>query len=93
MMSKWTRRDLLPKFPQQGQWLWMSRARRLASACCSFGWRFKLGDADDGVKDFGYGALARERPYAKSGRITAAGLSFDYNGWQSVDLGGGTSLQ
>jgi len=51
-----------------------------------FGWRFKLGDADDAAKDFRYGALARERTFAKSGHIVAAGLSFDDSGWRDVDL-------
>jgi beta-galactosidase len=50
-----------------------------------FGWRFKLGDADDAAKDFGYGVLARERTFAKSGSIVAAGLSFDSR-WRGVDL-------
>jgi beta-galactosidase len=51
-----------------------------------FGWRFKLGDADDAAKDSGYGALARERTFAKSGSIVPAGLSFDDSGWRSLDL-------
>jgi beta-galactosidase len=51
-----------------------------------FGWRFKLGDADDAAKDFGYGALARERTFAKSGSIVPAGLSFDDGAWRSVVL-------
>jgi beta-galactosidase len=51
-----------------------------------FGWRFNLGDADDPARDFGYGALARERTFAKSGRIATAGLSFDDGGWRSIDL-------
>src|SRR5215831_17822461 len=32
-----------------------------------FGWRFHLGHASDPSKDFGYGALAEELTFAKSG--------------------------
>ena len=32
-----------------------------------FGWRFHLGDADDAVKDFRWGAPAREGTFAKAG--------------------------
>ena len=52
-----------------------------------FGWRFKLGDADDAGKDFGFGAVARERTFAKSGEVApAAKLKYDDSGWRSVDL-------
>jgi beta-galactosidase len=50
------------------------------------GWKFALGNADDPAKDFGYGKLARERTFAKSGHIREATAKFDDSSWRSLDL-------
>ena len=49
-------------------------------------WKFALGNADDPAKDFNYGALARERTFAKSGSIQQATTKLDDSSWQTVDL-------
>jgi beta-galactosidase len=52
-----------------------------------FGWRFHLGHAVDPAKDFGYGAAARERTFAKCGDFPeACQLEFDDSLWRLVDL-------
>jgi len=52
-----------------------------------FGWRFHLGHAADPAKDFGFGAPARERTFAKCGDFPdACQLEFDDATWRSVDL-------
>jgi beta-galactosidase len=51
------------------------------------GWRFHLGHAVDPAKDFGYGAAARERTFAKCGDFPeACQLEFDDASWRLVDL-------
>lgn len=49
-------------------------------------WRFALGDANDPKKDFGFGELARERTFAKSGHIAQATAKFDDSAWRKVEL-------
>jgi len=52
-----------------------------------FGWRFHLGHASDPSRDFGFGTLAEELAFAKSGgmpEVTRA--KFDDSGWQPIDL-------
>ena len=52
-----------------------------------FGWRFHFGHAVDPAKDFGYGAPARERTFAKCGDFPeACQLAFDDSSWSTVDL-------
>ena len=52
-----------------------------------FGWRFHFGHAADPAKDFGYGAPARERTFAKCGDFPeACQLEFDDSSWDAVDL-------
>ena len=49
-------------------------------------WRFALGNADDPEKDFGFGKLAGERTFAKSGSITQSTVEFADASWRVVDL-------
>jgi len=50
-----------------------------------FGWRFHLGDADDPIADFGFGADHAE--FAKSGFLfPASRLKFDDSHWRIVNL-------
>ncbi len=52
-----------------------------------FGWRFHLGNADDPVKDFGWGARLHGAAFAKTGvSLPVAGPDFDDSGWRSIDL-------
>jgi beta-galactosidase len=52
-----------------------------------FGWRFHLGNADDPVKDFGWGARLHGAAFAKTGvSLPVAGPDFDDSGWQGIDL-------
>lgn len=52
-----------------------------------FGWRFHLGHACDPSLDFGFGALAEESTFAKSGGMPKVTRSnFDDSGWQAIDL-------
>jgi len=48
------------------------------------GWLFHLGDADEAGKDFGFGAPATERTFAKSGSIQLNNV--DESSWQKIDL-------
>jgi beta-galactosidase len=51
------------------------------------GWRFSLGNAADVSKDFGYGAMARERPFSKQGQFSkVTSEEFDDTSWRLVDL-------
>ncbi len=50
------------------------------------GWKFALGNADDPDKDFGFGKLARERTFAKSGHVRQATTEFDDSSWRALDL-------
>ena len=51
-----------------------------------FGWRFHFGNANDPVKDFGYGS-GRSGNFQKTGNFLPAGtLAFDDADWQPVDL-------
>ena len=50
-----------------------------------FGWRFKLGHAQDAGRDFGYGA--NQHTYAKAGRgVPPGALDFDDSAWTPVNL-------
>lgn len=58
-----------------------------------FGWRFHLGDANDAMKDFRYGAPTREGTFAKAGQNWLHNAkdgplqhSFDDSAWRLVDL-------
>jgi len=52
-----------------------------------FGWRFHLGHASDPSGDFGFGALAEELAFAKSGGMPDVTRSkFDDSSWQPIDL-------
>jgi beta-galactosidase len=58
-----------------------------------FGWRFHLGNADDAMKDFRYGAPMREGTFAKAGQNwlhnpadDSLQHSFDDSAWRVVDL-------
>jgi beta-galactosidase len=52
-----------------------------------FGWRFHFGNADDPVKDFGFGAENREATFAKSGDFPAlTRANFDDSSWRAIDL-------
>jgi beta-galactosidase len=58
-----------------------------------FGWRFHLGDANDAMKDFRYGAPTREGTFAKAGqnwlhnpKDGSLQHSFDDSAWRVVDL-------
>lgn len=52
-----------------------------------FGWRFHLGHACDPSLDFGFGALAEESTFAKSGGMPkVTRWNFDDSGWQAIDL-------
>ncbi|HEV2206964.1 MAG TPA: beta-galactosidase, partial [Candidatus Acidoferrales bacterium] len=52
-----------------------------------FGWRFHLGNADDPVKDFGFGKMRIEAAFAKSGELArVTELDFDDGDWRSLDL-------
>ena len=52
-----------------------------------FGWRFHLGHACDPSRDFGFGALAEELTFAKSGGMpSVTRLNFDDSGWQAIAL-------
>ncbi|MGC2164027.1 MAG: beta-galactosidase GalA [Silvibacterium sp.] len=51
------------------------------------GWRFHFGHAADPAKDFGYGAAARERTFAKCGDFPdVCQLDFKDADWRTVDL-------
>ncbi len=51
-----------------------------------FGWRFHLGNANDPVKDFGFGS-GRVGSFQKTGNFLPAGsLAFDDSEWRSIDL-------
>jgi len=51
------------------------------------GWRFHFGHAADAAKDFGYGAVAREQTFAKSGDFPdVCQLDFKDADWRTVDL-------
>ena len=50
------------------------------------GWRFTLGNANDPMKDLGYGKLDRERTFAKSGHVSQSSAKFDDSKWRTVDL-------
>ncbi|HEV2645532.1 MAG TPA: beta-galactosidase GalA [Acidobacteriaceae bacterium] len=58
-----------------------------------FGWRFHLGDANDAMKDFRWGAPVREGTFAKAGqdwihnpKDGSLQHSFDDSAWRVVDL-------
>ena len=58
-----------------------------------FGWRFHVGDANDAMKDFRYGAPMREGTFAKAGQNWLHNPkdgplqhSFDDSAWQRIDL-------
>ena len=51
-----------------------------------FGWRFHFGNADDAVKDFGFGS-GRTGNFQKTGSFLAAGnIAFDDSEWRPIDL-------
>jgi beta-galactosidase len=51
-----------------------------------FGWRFHLGNANDPMKDFGFGS-GRTGSFQKTGSFLPAGsLAFDDADWRAVDL-------
>jgi beta-galactosidase len=52
-----------------------------------FGWRFRLGHAQDPARDFGFGAQDRELTFAKSDEVCAVSTTdFDDKGWAGIDL-------
>ena len=52
-----------------------------------FGWRFHLGHASDPSRDFGFGSLAEELVFAKSGGMPdVTRAKFDDSAWQAIDL-------
>jgi len=52
-----------------------------------YGWRFALGNANDPVKDFGYGKLSGSGLFAKSGQVNGpASPRFDASAWSKIDL-------
>jgi beta-galactosidase len=51
-----------------------------------FGWRFHFGNANDPVKDFGFGS-GRSGNFQKTGNFLPAGsVAFDDSDWRTVDL-------
>ena len=52
-----------------------------------FGWRFALGNANDPVKDFGFGKLNGSGTFAKAGQVGGpASPRFNDSAWSKVDL-------
>ena len=52
-----------------------------------FGWRFALGNANDPVKDFGFGRLSGSGTFAKAGQVGGpASPRFDASAWSKIDL-------
>ena len=49
-------------------------------------WKFALGNACDPAGDLGYGQLALERAFAKSGHTEQAKATFDDSAWRTLDL-------
>jgi len=75
----------LPPVSQEQQDSTLSKPSPRERYLFDFGWRFHLGDVDDPVADFGFGA--GEAEFAKSGYVFPASRSkFDDSHWRVVNL-------
>ncbi|MGH9654147.1 MAG: beta-galactosidase GalA [Bryobacteraceae bacterium] len=80
--------ELSPALPQASQALPVKQPELnlhpRGKLLLDFGWRFRLGDADDEAKDLNFGA---RQTFAKAGRVvSAARVHYDDSSWRQVDL-------